>query len=355
MALAAAFIYDDSRLSLCSSPIPYKSRHSGDVVAMKLLLLGAADIDRAVDMPAAIDAVAGAFAQLSKGQAVVPQRLGVEAPDGLLLTMPGFLSGDRALAVKIVSVFGRNPSLGLPSIFGLVVVLDAATGAPRALLDGARLTAVRTGAASGLATKLMAVPSASVLTVFGAGAQARTQVAGVCAVRDVDEVRLVSRTRESAERLGREIAGRPVRVVDDASDALRGAHIVVTATTTTTPIVRGEDLDAGTHINAIGAYTTSMRELDGAAVRRSRVIVDTRAGALAEAGDIVMAIAEGAIGEEHLLGELGDVVNGTLTPRRSAADITLFKSVGNAAQDVALAAAVVAAAEAKGLGTEVTL
>src|SRR5215207_7555361 len=198
---------------------------------MRLRVLGAADIDRAISMREAIDVMEAAFTQLALGRSKVPQRLGLENESGLLLAMPGALPG--ALAIKIVSVFPDNSRHGLPSIFGLVMVLDASTGEPLALLEGGRLTALRTGATSGLATKLMARADARVVALFGAGVQARTQLAAVRAVREIREVRIMSRSEESAKRLAAELSGVVTRVYEDSRAIVRGADIVITATTST--------------------------------------------------------------------------------------------------------------------------
>lgn len=324
-------------------------------MSIQLRALGATDVDRAIDMPQAIDIMATAFKSLASGRANVPQRLGVETEGGLLLAMPGSLPEQSALAIKVVSVFPGNSRLGLPSVFGLVLVLDAASGAPLALIEGSHLTALRTGAASGLATKLMAREDARTVALFGAGVQARTQLAAVRAVRDIREVRIVSRTPQSAQRLADELTGLETRVLADSGAAVRGADIVVTATTSATPVVFGRDVEPGTHVNAIGAYTPTMREVDADVVRRARVVVDTRQGALAEAGDLIMAIRERAITTDHIVAELGEVVNGTIAGRTSEEEITLFKSVGHAAQDVALARRVLDVAVSRRLGTTVSL
>ena len=324
-------------------------------MTIQLRLLGATDVDRAIDMREAIDIMATAFKALASGRANVPQRLGVETEAGLLLAMPGSLPEQSALAIKVVSVFPGNSRLGLPSVFGLVLVLDASSGAPLALIEGSHLTALRTGAASGLATKLMAREDARTVALFGAGVQARTQLAAVRAVRDIREVRIVSRTPQSAERLAGELTGLETRVLADSGAAVRGADIVITATTSATPVVFGRDVEPGTHVNAIGAYTPTMREVDADVVRRARVIVDTRQGALAEAGDLIMAIRERAITTDHIVAELGEVANGTIAGRTSEEEITLFKSVGHAAQDVALARRVLDVAVSRRLGTTVSL
>jgi alanine dehydrogenase len=321
----------------------------------RLRVLSASDIDRAIDMPASIDVMSAAFGQLAAGRANVPQRLGLTTDDGLVLAMPGSLPDERALAIKIVTVFPGNARLDLPSIYGLVLVLDAPTGAPVALIEGSHLTALRTGATSGLATKFMARDDAHVVALFGAGVQARTQLAGVCAVRGVREVRIVSRRAELAEQFARELVGLDVRVLRDASAAVRGADIVITATTSSTPLFNGQDLDPGTHINAIGAYTAHMREVDSVAVRRARVVVDTRHGALVEAGDLLIPMREETIGAEHIVAELGELVNGSILGRTREDEITLFKSVGHAAEDVALAHRVLEIATAQDIGTMVSL
>ena len=321
----------------------------------RLRVLSAADIGRAIDMRASIDAMSAAFTQLAAGRTNVPQRLGLTTDAGLVLAMPGSLPDEPALAIKVVTVFPANAQRNLPSIYGLVLVLDASTGAPVALMEGGHLTALRTGATSGLATKLMARDDAHVVALFGAGVQARTQLAGVRAVRDIREVRIVSRRRELAEQLAREIVGIDVCVLPDASTAIRGAHVVITATTSSTPLFDGDDLQPGAHINAIGAYTEHMREVDSATVQRARVVVDTRHGALVEAGDLLIPIREGVIDSKHIVAELGELVNGSVPGRTSTHEITLFKSVGHAAEDVALAHRVLEIANAQDIGTMVSL
>ena len=292
---------------------------------MRLRVLSARDVRAALDMPAAIEAMRAAFGQLSGGRARVPRRIRVEAESGVTLVMPGFLEEGAALGAKLVSVFEGNRALGLPAIQGILLLLDGRTGAPLAVLDGIELTALRTGAATGLAGEFLADPKASVLAVFGAGAQARTQVEAVRAVRAVAEVRIVSRSRESAERLARELAagrrgrgGTPgVRVFEAPAEALRGADLVVAATSSATPVFDGADVERGAHVSSIGAYTPEMREVDAVTVRRARVVVDARDGALAEAGDLIAPIREGILGPEDVV-ELGEIVNGTAPAGRAA-------------------------------------
>jgi ornithine cyclodeaminase len=257
---------------------------------------------------------------------------------------------EAGLGVKVVSVFAGNRALGLPTIHALVLMVDPATGVPRAVLDGTWLTALRTGAASGVATRHLARRDARVLTVFGAGVQARSQIEAVRCVRSVEEVRVVDRDGESAARLVGELGDVRAVAVPDPRDALAGADIVVTATTSPTPVFRGRDVEPGTHVNAIGAYTPETREVDGDLVLRSTVVVDDRGSALAEAGDLLIPLADGVIDTGHIRAELGDLVLGRHPGRTRPDEITFFKSVGNAVQDVAVAQLAVARAEQEGWG-----
>jgi ornithine cyclodeaminase len=322
---------------------------------MRLRILNEADLRGVLDMPSAIAAMRAAFSGLSDGSAHVPVRTAVHGGPVTTLIMPGFLATPRALGAKVVSVAPANRDRGVPVVQGVVLLVDPDTGAPSALLDGTWLTALRTGAASGLATDLLARAGSRVLGVIGAGAQARTQIAAVCAVRPIEEVRVVSRTRASAEalvdELVRELGGTvTARAVADATAAVRGADIVVTATDSATPVLLDADVAPGTHVNAVGAYRPSMRELPGELVERARVVVDQVAAALDEAGDVLIPLREGRIVQEALV-ELGDVVLGRRPGRRSPAEITVFKSVGGAAQDLAVAALALERAEAGGIGT----
>jgi alanine dehydrogenase len=328
-----------------------------------VLLLTRAQVAQLLTMPIALDAVAEAFRRLAAGDAVMPQRgaTPIAPHHGLHLTMPvyvGDAAGDGALTVKIVTVYGDNPARNLPTIQGLLLLHDAATGAALALMDAEHLTAMRTGAASGVATQALARSDAAVLTLFGAGAQAAAQVEAVCAVRPIRQVYVVTRSgARDAEfaaamqtRLG--IAVTPTR---DPAAAVAAADVICTATNSATPLFDGRKLKPGTHINAVGAYTRAMRELDGAAVARSHVIVDHLPAAQAEAGDLLLAQTEGAIGADHIAGSLGQLLLGRIPGRTHADQIRLFKSVGLAVQDALTAAAVYRAALAQGVGETVSL
>ncbi|MBY0507872.1 MAG: hypothetical protein K2X03_28420 [Bryobacteraceae bacterium] len=287
-------------------------------------ILTGSQIAEAVSMPDAIAAMRVAFEQISSGAATVAPRVATPTPGGVVLTMPAYLpDGGGALAVKVVSVYPGNRLRGLDAIQGAVLVLDPATGQPLALLDGRALTALRTGAATGLATSLLARADARVLTVFGAGGQSAQQIAGVRAVRDIGEVRVVRRG-------------------EDPAAALEGADIVVTATNSATPVFAARHLAPGIHINAIGSYRPDLRELDAETMALATVIVDCRDSARAEAGELQ--------GEVPIDAELGEVVSGHHPGRQTRDEVTVFKSVGHAAQDAAIARAILAAAEARGIG-----
>ncbi|HSM61681.1 MAG TPA: ornithine cyclodeaminase family protein [Longimicrobiales bacterium] len=317
---------------------------------MKIRILSARDVAAAVDMPAAIEIMRGAFAALSAGDADVPIRLGIESAHGVHLFMPAHVRTTGDTGVKVVTVSPENRARGLPAIHAVVLVLDAETGRPVALMDGTHLTALRTGAAGGLAADLLARRDASVVALFGAGVQARAQLEAVRCVRPVREVRIVSRGGASAARLASELTGVEARAVDDPGEALRGAHVVITATDSARPVFPGGAVEEGAHVTAVGSYTPLMREVDTELVLRARVFVDQRAAALEEAGDLAGPIADGAVTEEVVVAELGEVASGAHAGRTSDAEITYFKSVGNAVQDVAVAARILEVAERRGLG-----
>jgi ornithine cyclodeaminase/alanine dehydrogenase-like protein (mu-crystallin family) len=327
---------------------------------MMMRILSGQEVRQALPMGQAVEVMKRAFAQLSTGQAEVPLRVGLEVPRhrGVTLFMPAYLAADDQMAVKIVSVFNDNPALGLPLIHALVVVVDAVTGRPRAVMDGTALTALRTGAASGAATDVLARPDARRAAVFGAGTQGRTQLEAVCAVRPIEEACVydvaADRAGAYAEEMGQALSV-PVRVAGTPEEAVRQADVICTATTATSPVFDDADVQPGTHLNAVGAYTPEMQEIPVETVLRARVLIDQREASLAEAGDLLIPMQQGLMTEGHIAGELGEVVAGRKVGRTSPEEVTLFKSVGVAVQDVAAAAAVLAEAERLGLGMEVGL
>jgi ornithine cyclodeaminase len=288
---------------------------------------------RLLPMGAAIDALQAGFgAELPQA----PPRSVVETPAGALLLMPSH--GPQGVGVKLVTLTEVNPDRGLPLIHATYALFDAATQAPLAMLDGAALTALRTGAVSGLATRFLARPDSRRLVLYGAGVQARAHLESMCAERPIEEVVVVSRDAGRAEALAGEAGARGLRSSVGEPGAERHADVVCTCTTSPAPVVAGSALPGGVHVNAIGAYTSATRELDTEAVRRARVVVETREAAMAEAGDLVLAMNEGAIGPEHLLADLSEVVRGAEV-RSSDDDVTLFKSVGVAFEDLIVARA----------------
>ncbi|MFB0565235.1 MAG: ornithine cyclodeaminase family protein [Candidatus Aminicenantaceae bacterium] len=330
---------------------------------MRLKILSGNDVKKAVSMAQAISAVKEAYIQLSSGKAEMPLRTSVpvEKQKGITLFMPSYLAESQAMGAKVVSVFPQNLDKGMPTIHAVVVVLDAETGRPVALLDGTYLTALRTGAASGAATDLLARNDARVAAIFGAGAQARTQLVAVCTVRTVEKVWIFDTQPGIAEAWAAEMKfrGSPIPsaifVAESPAQAAREADIICTATTSYEPVFEDKDLKPGVHINAIGAYTPDMKEIPVATVIRSKLIVDSRQACLAEAGDIIIPLKDGLIAEEHIHGEIGDVAAGRIPGRESDEEVTLFKSVGLAVQDVAVAELVRAQAEEMNLGFEVDI
>ena len=330
---------------------------------MKLTVLTRADVQQAVSMAQAIEAVKSAFAQLSAGRANVPLRIQLLVPkhEGVTLFMPAYLEETDSLAVKVVSVFAGNPGRGLPTIHALVLVVDASTGAPVAIMDGTYLTALRTGAAAGAATDLLARRDARRVAILGAGTQGRTQLLAMCEVREITRVRVYDALRARAEEYVAEMKAQGGRVPADvaasasSTEAVADADIVCTATTSTTPVLRDADLKLGVHINGIGAYTPQIQEVDEATVARARIVVDSRPACLAEAGDLIIPLRKGLITEQSIHAELGEIVLGRKAGRQNERQVTFFKSVGNAVQDAAVARLALQFATAQGLGMQVEL
>jgi ornithine cyclodeaminase/alanine dehydrogenase-like protein (mu-crystallin family) len=325
-------------------------------------ILSREDVRQAVSMAEAIEAVKVAYAQLSAGQATVPLRTPIDLPAhaGITLFMPAYLASSDALGAKVVSVHDRNPEQGLPLIHALVLLIDPTTGQPLAAMEGGYLTALRTGAASGVATHYLARPNARIVACFGAGTQAETQLEAVCAVRDISRAWVVDPNGDKARQFCQKLAGRgriptDLRLADSPAQAVRDADVVVCATTSTTPVFDGQDLQPGTHVNAIGAYRPDMQEVDATTILRATVVVDQRQACLAEAGDLILPLKQGLITGDKIYAEIGEIVLGRKLARSDSQEITYFKSVGNAVQDVAVGQLALHKAEQLGLGVEVGL
>lgn len=317
------------------------------------------DVEKVLTMPEAIDVVEEAFRRLATGDVLMPQRvgIGVEKYGGWGAVMPAYVGGTvDGLGLKVVTLYRDNPARAkLPAILATIVLLDPHTGALQAVMDGAYITAMRTGAVSGVATRYMARPDASRVAVFGAGVQARTQLQAMAAVRPVRQVWVVDPLPGAAERFARDLGaqlGISVEPCAEAQTAIESADIIVTASTAQQPILNGDWLKPGQHVNGIGSHAPKARELDTRTVQRARIVADQRSACLAEAGDIMIPIQEGAITQDHLYAELGEVVTGAKPGRLEPEDITLFKSVGLAIQDVSVAMHVWKKALAAGIGQE---
>lgn len=320
-----------------------------------LLYLGAEDVRRALPMAAAIEAVREAFRDLAEGRATMPARIRMDGPrEGeVSLVMPSRSQGISRLAVKLIDLFDGNREAGLPLAHALVILADGVTGVPLAVLDGGSLTVLRTGAVSGLASDLLARPKSAIAAILGAGRQGKAQLEALAAVRRLIEVRVFDPDRSAAESLARHAAealGVEGRAMADSGEAVRGADLISAATTAREPVFADADISDGAHINAVGVYQPDRAEVPPETARRARVVVDQTAAALEEAGDLLRPLAAGLIGREAFGVELGDILLGRAAGRRSAAEITLFKSVGLAVQDLYAAARAYERAVERGLG-----
>jgi ornithine cyclodeaminase/alanine dehydrogenase-like protein (mu-crystallin family) len=293
-------------------------------------------LGRLLPMEAAVDALETAFG--SGALPAAPLRTHIETETGSLVAMPA--TGPQGTGVKLLTVTPGNPETGRPLIQGLYVLFSVGTQEPEAAVDGAALTALRTGAVSGLATRYLAREEAARLVIFGAGTQARAHLEAMLAVRPVERTTFVSRTGDRAEALAGSAREMGVTAEVAGPEAVGAADIVCTCTTSPTPVFEGSLLSDGSHVNAVGAYTPQTRELDDDAIGRARVVVETREVALAEAGDLLIPLGAGSIGPDHVVADLSEVVHG-MAVRRSPEDVTVFKSVGVAFEDLVVARAAV--------------
>ncbi len=326
---------------------------------MSALILNQHEIEELLPMDACMDVVADALRTLAKGQATNPLRTGMPLPgEGVLGLMPGSMESPASLGLKVVAVFPSNHGTRYDSHQGLVVLFDTTNGAPRAILDAATITKIRTGAASGVATRLLAKEDAGDVAIIGSGVQATSHLAAMAVARPLRRVRVWSPNEERcAAFANRESArhGINVQVSPSARDAVEGADLVCTTTSSSDPVVQGEWLSPGAHINAAGSSVKSDRELDTDTVVMSRLFIDRHESAVNEAGDYLIPLAEGAITESHIIGEIGDLLLERCEGRRSDDEITLFKSLGLAVEDISTAAYLVDRARQLGRGTEVEI
>lgn len=320
-----------------------------------MLLLSETDVRHLLSMDDLIQSMEAALAEFSSGRTQQPLRTVLEIGPGHAFfgVMPAFMPAAGALGTKLVTVFGSNAALGLPSHLATILLLDPTTGELLSVMDGRYITEARTAAVSAVSARLLAREDAGVLAILGSGVQARSHLRAFSHVRALRDVRVwspsESHRRTFAEEMHREIAAH-VSPVASAQQAVDGADLVVLATAAREPILRSEWIADGAHIAAVGACRPDHREMDTALVKRARVFVDSRTGALAEAGDLVMPMREGAIDAAHIAGELGQLASGAVAGRLSPGDVTLFKSLGMAVEDVAAAHLAFERATERGLG-----
>ncbi len=327
---------------------------------MKTLVISQREVPALLPMKTCVDLMAEALRTLSRGDAVLPLREAIWLPDrsGLLGVMPGYLGSPRVMGLKAVSVMPGNHGTEYDSHQGVVLLFEVEHGSLLAVIDASSITAIRTAAVSGAATRLLAREDAGDLAILGSGVQASTHLEAMQAVRPLRRVRVWSRdpahARAFAERESRRLSC-AVEPVEEARAAVLGADLICTTTASREPVLRGQWIATGTHVNAVGSSFATGRELDTRAVAGSRLYVDRRESALHEAGDFLIPRAEGAIGEDHIVGEVGEALLGRVPGRRSREEITLFKSLGLAVEDLAAAHHVYRAALEKGAGTAIDL
>lgn len=323
---------------------------------MKILILNHSDVETLLPMPACVEVMAEALSALARGQVHQPLRTVIRPPGaaGLMGLMPAYQGGERAaFGLKAVCVFPGNPARGKDAHQGAVLLFSAETGEALALLNASAVTAIRTAAVSGVATRLLARAEAGELAIVGAGVQARAHLAAMASVRPIRRARVASRRRDSARRFAAELAPHydfPIEPVDSVEAAVRGADLVVTATTAAEPILERGWIAPGAHLNVVGSSVPTAREVDTATMAAASLFVDRRESTLNEAGDYLFAAREGAVGPAHIRAEIGEVLIGARPGRTAPDEITLFKSLGLAIEDLAAAEYVFRQAQATNAG-----
>jgi len=307
-------------------------------------LLSRTDVMQVLNMKDTIDILENAFTDLSSGKAVMPQRTPITTPDygGLALFMPAYLKGMGALGAKVVTVYKDNPEkFKMATVLGIIILLDQKTGAPVALMDGGFLTAMRTGGVAGLATKVLAREDAEVHTMFGTGGMARTHAWAVNSIRNIKKLILFSldpqEKREDFRTSLVDIIDCEIILSDDPETAVGQADVITLITSSKDPIINGDWIREGTHINGIGSHAPHMREIDTKTIKKSKVYCDLVEACKPEAGDFIIPIETGEYSWDQIKGSLGDVITGSIQGRENVGEITLFKSVGLAIQDISTA------------------
>jgi ornithine cyclodeaminase/alanine dehydrogenase-like protein (mu-crystallin family) len=329
-------------------------------IPMKVLIVNQSEVAQLLPMNQCIDVMAEALKDLAQGNVILPLRPIMWLPEkvGALGMMPAYLGNLQIMGLKVISVFPGNHGTEYDSHMGAVMIFETKHGQPLALMDATEITAVRTAGTSGVATRLLARQDAGDLTILGSGTQARTHLDAMLLCRKIRRVRIWSRNPEHARRFAeRESQNHNIKVepTPTVRSAVEGADIICTTTASPDPILLGEFLSPGAHINAVGSSVPYARELDTPAVVRSRFFVDRRESTLSEAGDFLLPKREGAIGDDHIQGEIGEILISKIHGRRNRDEITVFKSLGLAVEDVAAANHVYLKAIEKGMGILVEL
>ncbi len=327
---------------------------------MDVLIVNQKEVPVLLPMGECMEVMAAALAALARGDALLPLRSIMWLPEkvGALGMMPAYVKDANVLGLKVISVFPGNHGTELDAHQGAVMLFEAEHGRPLAIIDATEITAIRTAATSGVATRLLAREDAGDLAVLGSGTQAAKHLEAMLLARKIRRVRVWSRNPKNAARFAESESRRrgiAVEAVPAARDAVERADLICTTTASSEPVLRGEWIAPGTHINAVGSSVSFARELDTAAVARSRLFVDRRESTLNEAGDFLFPKKEGAIGDNHIQGEIGELLIGRVGSRRSADEITLFKSLGLAIEDVASAHHIYTKAMKRGMGSRVEL
>jgi ornithine cyclodeaminase/alanine dehydrogenase len=325
-----------------------------------MLVLSESQVQSLIDIDELISTLEKAHVQYSSGHAVMPVRLVVPLPQiqGRITSMPGFLSDDKALAMKVVTYFPENPRQNLPAILGTIMLFSAETGKMIAVMDGSYITGIRTACASAMAAKSLAKLETPIMGILGAGVQARAHIQALTRVRRIERIKIYSPSGVSAAAIKKDMAGvtkSTIEVSRSAEEAVRDSDLLVAASTAKEPIIKSAWLKNGVHISAVGSHRPDDREIDGATVARAKLVVDSRDAVMAECGDILLAIKERSISDSHIHGEIGEVLTGAKPGRIGGDEITLYKSVGIAIQDAATANLVYHKALARGVGTSVEI
>lgn len=308
-------------------------------------------------MSKAISLMGKAMQEASNGNSVMPLRWGMYMPSGGVMgMMPGYIAGPECFGLKVINMMPQNNGTKRSSHIGLMMLFEPKHGVPLALIDGGEITAMRTAAASAMATQHLARKDSRVLTILGSGEQARSHIEAMMLVRDFDEYRVWSRNSKNVEMFCEDMAlrhGIEINSYDDVRSAVKGTDVICAVTGTKEPILFGEDLEPGMHLNVVGASEVHKREIDTDAVKKSSYFIDSRKSTMNQAGELLQAIKEGVVSEDHIRGEIGTVITGEIKGRTSKNEITLYRSLGVVTQDLVVAYYLYEQALKKGGGTKV--